>query len=189
MKNQTIKAPTKMGMMVTITTLKAAIELDYRSLQRAFKNLRDCGALKIDIKLNSTHEVLKAYALELIAGLSAIVKTESATTANQEKFEAIAAKLPKGTIVNNCDFSDRLTSGDQYEQKWLAFKDTQQAGIAMILMGDFYETFAGDAIRLAIALELVVTTRKGIAMCGVPVHAIERYQATLRQAGIALNIG
>lgn len=188
MKNPTTtKAPTEMAILATVATLKGAIELDYRSLQRAFKNLKECGALKhIAIKLNSTHQVLKAYALELIASLTPIAETECAIATNQANVNAKIAALPKGTIVNNCDFAARINGGDDTERAWLV--KSGNGGITLTREGDFYSTYAGDAVRLAALFDLVVTTRKNVATTAIPVHSIARYLNEAAKIGLVLHL-
>lgn len=46
-------------------------------------------------------------------------------------------------------------------------------------VGDFYEIFFEDAKTAAKILEVAVTTRNGIPMCGVPYHALDRNVAKL----------
>jgi DNA mismatch repair protein MutS len=65
--------------------------------------------------------------------------------------------------------------------------------VVLFRLGDFYEMFAEDAVTCARLLELVLTSRevgKGrrIAMCGVPVHAVESYIARLIDAGSKVAI-
>ncbi len=65
--------------------------------------------------------------------------------------------------------------------------------IVLFRLGDFYEMFAEDAVTGSRLLELVLTSRevgkgKRIAMCGVPVHAVESYIARLIDAGCKVAI-
>ena len=65
--------------------------------------------------------------------------------------------------------------------------------VVLFRLGDFYEMFAEDAVICSRLLELVLTSRevgKGrrIAMCGVPVHAVESYIARLIDAGCKVAI-
>ena len=50
-------------------------------------------------------------------------------------------------------------------------------------LGDFFELFHDDARRGAPLLNVALTARNGIPMCGVPAHALEHYLARLVKAG------
>ena len=50
-------------------------------------------------------------------------------------------------------------------------------------MGDFYELFEADAERASRILNLTLTNRHGIPMCGVPHHAASNYLERLIRAG------
>jgi DNA mismatch repair protein MutS len=56
---------------------------------------------------------------------------------------------------------------------------------AMLLfrLGDFYELFFGDAEEGSRLLDLTLTQRQGMPMCGMPYHAAEGYIAQLLKAG------
>ncbi len=60
-------------------------------------------------------------------------------------------------------------------------------------MGDFYEMFFEDAVAAAEALDIALTKRgkhqgADIPMCGVPVHAAERYLLTLIRKGFRVAV-
>ena len=50
-------------------------------------------------------------------------------------------------------------------------------------LGDFYEMFFEDAQNAAGILNVALTKRNGIPMCGVPHHAAQGYIAKLIKAG------
>lgn len=50
-------------------------------------------------------------------------------------------------------------------------------------LGDFYEMFFEDAKKAAPILDVTLTKRNGVPMCGVPHHAAEGYIAKLVKAG------
>jgi DNA mismatch repair protein MutS len=52
-----------------------------------------------------------------------------------------------------------------------------QAGDALLLfrLGDFYEAFHDDALKIAKAVGITLTARQGTPMCGVPFHTAEGY--------------
>jgi len=55
-------------------------------------------------------------------------------------------------------------------------------------LGDFYEMFGEDAIRAAGILDIALTRRQGIPMCGVPYHAADSYIARLLAAGLKVAV-
>ena len=61
----------------------------------------------------------------------------------------------------------------------------QIPGDALLLfrLGDFYEMFFDDAERGSMLLNLALTHRNGVPMCGVPHHAAETYIGKLLQLG------
>ena len=68
-------------------------------------------------------------------------------------------------------------------RQYRALKAKHPGTILFFRLGDFYEMFAGDAEAAAPALGLVLTSRQGIAMCGVPVHSYQGYVSRLLKAG------
>ncbi|MEK6793693.1 MAG: DNA mismatch repair protein MutS [Spirochaetota bacterium] len=50
-------------------------------------------------------------------------------------------------------------------------------------LGDFYEMFFDDAVEASRILELTLTKRNDIPMCGVPYHAADNYLARMIKAG------
>ncbi|MEM1057938.1 MAG: DNA mismatch repair protein MutS [Verrucomicrobiota bacterium] len=55
--------------------------------------------------------------------------------------------------------------------------------ILLFRLGDFYEMFFDDAAEAAGILDVALTKRQGMPMCGVPYHAAEGYIAKLIAAG------
>jgi DNA mismatch repair protein MutS len=55
-------------------------------------------------------------------------------------------------------------------------------------LGDFYEMFFEDAKQAAALLNVALTKRNGIPMCGVPHHAAEGYIAKAVKAGLRIAI-
>lgn len=55
--------------------------------------------------------------------------------------------------------------------------------ILFFRLGDFYEMFFDDAKEAAGILDITLTKRQGLPMCGVPYHAAEGYLARLIRAG------
>ena len=55
--------------------------------------------------------------------------------------------------------------------------------LLMFRLGDFYEMFFEDAKTASPILNVALTRRNGIPMCGVPYHAAQGYLARLLKAG------
>ena len=55
--------------------------------------------------------------------------------------------------------------------------------LLLFRLGDFYEMFFEDAQAGAQVLNLALTARNGIPMCGLPFHAAGGYIARLLRAG------
>ncbi|HOK41329.1 MAG TPA: DNA mismatch repair protein MutS [bacterium] len=67
----------------------------------------------------------------------------------------------------------------QYNEIKKKYKDT----IIFFRLGDFYEMFYEDAKIGSKVLQLVLTQRKGIPMCGVPHHSVRSYLYKMLKAG------
>ena len=59
--------------------------------------------------------------------------------------------------------------------QWHACKKMAQDALLFFRLGDFYEAFYEDAIAIAKELDLTLTKRQDIPMCGVPAHTSESY--------------
>jgi len=68
---------------------------------------------------------------------------------------------------------------DQYRR----IKKEQEGNILFFRLGDFYEMFAEDAVEVSAMLNLTLTSRNGLPMCGVPYHAARSYIARLLKLG------
>ena len=62
-------------------------------------------------------------------------------------------------------------------------KRQHQEAILFFRLGDFYEMFDADAKEAAGLLEIALTQRNGVPMCGVPHHSARSYIARLLKAG------
>ena len=67
----------------------------------------------------------------------------------------------------------------QYQE----LKRRHQEAILFFRLGDFYEMFDADAKEAAGLLEIALTQRNGVPMCGVPHHSARSYIARLLKAG------
>jgi len=55
--------------------------------------------------------------------------------------------------------------------------------ILFFRLGDFYEMFFDDAKAAAPVLNIALTKRHDMPMCGVPYHALDGYLAKMMRAG------
>ena len=55
--------------------------------------------------------------------------------------------------------------------------------LLLFRLGDFYELFFEDAKEAAVLLNVALTKRNGVPMCGMPYHAAQTYIAKLIKAG------
>ncbi|MDR1215126.1 MAG: DNA mismatch repair protein MutS [Treponema sp.] len=75
--------------------------------------------------------------------------------------------------------SDSTPMLDQYRRIKREHKNT----VLFFRLGDFYEMFAEDAVEAAGLLNLTLTHRGQLPMCGVPYHAARQYIARLLKFG------
>jgi len=68
-------------------------------------------------------------------------------------------------------------------RQYKAIKREHQDAILFFRMGDFYEMFFDDAKEAAPILDIALTARQGMPMCGVPYHAAQVYLDRLLAAG------
>jgi DNA mismatch repair protein MutS len=68
---------------------------------------------------------------------------------------------------------------DQYRR----IKREHQGNVLFFRLGDFYEMFSDDALEVSALLNLTLTSRNGLPMCGVPYHAARSYIARLLKLG------
>src|SRR5581483_3679876 len=57
--------------------------------------------------------------------------------------------------------------------------------LLLFRLGDFYELFFEDAKEASVLLNVALTKRNGVPMCGVPYHAAQTYIAKLVGLGVA----
>jgi DNA mismatch repair protein MutS len=73
-------------------------------------------------------------------------------------------------------------------EQYLRIKKQNLDSLLFYRMGDFYEMFYDDAKRAAPVLEIALTSRQKIPMCGVPYHAAEVYLTKLLKHGLKVAI-
>ncbi len=69
----------------------------------------------------------------------------------------------------------------QYQQ---AKSEIPEDAILLFRMGDFYEMFFEDATRTSAILDITLTKRAGVPMCGFPYHALESHLPRLIESGV-----
>jgi len=72
--------------------------------------------------------------------------------------------------------------------QWHTCKKSGGDALLFFRMGDFYEAFYDDAITIARELELTLTKRQEIPMCGIPHHTSEIYVDRLVSKGFRVAI-
>jgi len=68
-------------------------------------------------------------------------------------------------------------------EQYRRIKNQHKESILFFRLGDFYEMFAEDAVEVSALLNLTLTSRTGLPMCGVPYHAAKPYIARLLKLG------
>jgi DNA mismatch repair protein MutS len=72
--------------------------------------------------------------------------------------------------------------------QYRAVKEQYPDCLLFYRLGDFYELFFDDAVRASAALDIALTKRGDIPMCGVPWHSHESYLARLIKQGFKVAI-
>jgi len=78
-------------------------------------------------------------------------------------------------------------------RQYLDLKSRYADALLLFQMGDFYETFFGDAEKMAAALNIALTSRsradaERIPMAGFPIHAAQSYIGKLLEAGFKVVV-
>jgi len=68
-------------------------------------------------------------------------------------------------------------------KQYLKIKEEYSDYVVFFRLGDFYEMFYDEAEKISKELELTLTSRAGVPMCGVPYHACEQYVKKLIKKG------
>ena len=101
----------------------------------------------------------------------------------EEKIEQKPVEEPKRDYSSNPILSRYQEAKKAYPQH-----------IAMVRVGDFYEFFGDDAVKVAKVLDLTLTSRPisgdndRIPMCGVPYHVVDKYLEKLINADLSVAI-
>ena len=73
-------------------------------------------------------------------------------------------------------------------RQYTKHKEQHKDAVLFFRMGDFYEMFKTDAVEVSRLLNLTLTQRQGIPMCGIPYHAAGNYIARLLKLGKKIAI-
>lgn len=73
-------------------------------------------------------------------------------------------------------------------KQYISIKEQHKDAVLFFRMGDFYEMFKSDAVEVSRILNLTLTKRNGIQMCGIPYHAASNYIGRLLKAGKKIAI-
>lgn len=73
-------------------------------------------------------------------------------------------------------------------QQWHLCKHQAKDALLLFRLGDFYEAFYEDAKIMSKEIDLTLTQRQNIPMCGVPVHTLEAYLDKLVAKGFKIAI-
>lgn len=81
-----------------------------------------------------------------------------------------------------------ITKSTPMMDQWIACKKKAKDSLLLFRLGDFYEAFYEDAYQISKELNLTLTQRQQIPMCGVPFHASETYIDKLVEKGYKVAI-
>ena len=73
-------------------------------------------------------------------------------------------------------------------RQYRSLKQKNPDAFLLFRLGDFYELFHEDARRAAPIMELALTQRQGVPMCGLPHHQLSPYVGKLLKAGFRVAI-
>ena len=82
----------------------------------------------------------------------------------------------------------REKSATPMMDQYLRLKAAHPDAILLFRLGDFYEMFYEDARTASPILEIALTSRQKVPMCGVPHHAVESYIAKLLRRGFKVAV-
>ncbi len=76
-----------------------------------------------------------------------------------------------------------MSSDTPVMQQYKRIKSQNPDSILFFRLGDFYEMFENDAKEVSLLLDIALTKRHNIPMCGIPYHSSSPYIAKLLKAG------
>ncbi len=82
----------------------------------------------------------------------------------------------------------RDTSHTPMMEQYFRIKKEHPDALLFFRLGDFYEMFYEDAKTASPVLEIALTSRQKVPMCGVPHHSVNSYLARLLRAGFKVAV-
>lgn len=73
-------------------------------------------------------------------------------------------------------------------EQYRRIKKNYRDDVLFFRLGDFYEMFSEDALEVSSLLNLTLTSRNGLPMCGIPYHAARSYIGRLLRLGKKIAI-
>ena len=73
-------------------------------------------------------------------------------------------------------------------EQYFRIKREHPDALLFFRLGDFYEMFYEDARTASPVLEIALTSRQKVPMCGVPYHAVNSYLAKLLRRGFKVAV-
>jgi DNA mismatch repair protein MutS len=90
--------------------------------------------------------------------------------------------------MQNSSLAEARAKTTPMMQQWHRLKEQAQEAFLFFRLGDFYEAFNDDAEKLSQILDLTLTKRQEIPMCGIPWHSSEGYIEKLLALGYTVAI-
>ena len=91
-------------------------------------------------------------------------------------------------MTNTLPLSDRCQKATPMMKQWYRLKEQAQEAFLLFRLGDFYEAFHEDAEKLSQLLDLTLTKRQEVPMCGIPWHSSESYIEKLLSMGYTVAL-
>ena len=175
---------------IKIERLTTATANGYRALQALLKALKDEKSITLQVKLNSSFEVLKEEAKRLIESYQPIADTQTAIATNDQKIKKILASVPSGVVSNNSEFGKNILKGTNTEKRWLMKKDGNGEGIILYKPegSAFYLSYAGDALRLIALLDTALVVCNGILMTEIRESDLTPIMKKARTIGLIITL-
>ena len=92
-------------------------------------------------------------------------------------------RFPKSLMPEIADASYMTTPTTPMLRQYQELKQQHPGTLLFFRLGDFYELFFEDAKEASVLLNVALTKRNSVPMCGVPYHAAQNYIAKLIKAG------
>ena len=130
---------------------------------------------------------------DLFGGLFDMPEEKPATPAKDEPKSATTPQ-PKGEQKPTSKTTDVKTKQDTpLIQQWREMKAKHPEAIVLFRVGNFYETFYQDAVKIADVLGITLTRRangkeKLVELAGFPHHALDNYLPKMVRAGIRVAL-